>query len=968
MRMIDYIRPIVAASAALIAISCVKEMPQNDHAASGAVLTFSSEYEDASVTKTHWNGEEILWTATDKIAVTYKDNGAWSGQLFNSDPLSEDTKSAVFTVPTDLQNGYKSTLDFYAVYPYSITEGFESEGQLKVKIPTTQTPLEDTFHRYSDLMYGYSVEHVKQVSDQPVSMFWRRLVAHADVTVVLPDIRQGETVKTISFQTNAGVTGSYLLDVATGTLQTQTANNTVIVKADNLSVTDGQMKAWLCMMPCQVTSLKVILKTEKATYTKTISSCDLTFDVNTRNRLKVDMSGIERIPMTDSERNALINERLFSLIDLDAPGLEEVKYLYAYGCLYEAAEELRAYYRSRTGVAVPLVDLTSTSYTSSQKYIADQALKENGYRFYIAANYMESTSPDVYYSFLDKDGGVNWEYRPSTEDMFMQHLYRHPWVANQALVYWGTKDEKYVKGIVDVYADWLKTYPCPVAGKDSYKFASMDLDYRRWCQLQACARIETYIKVIEYCKGAESFTPEFLSDLLVSLYDCTECIRANYYYTGTGNIRQAETKGVLNMAVMLPEFKKSKEWFDEAVEDSYEMFDILLMDDGVLVEKDVSYHLTVVNNFYDTHHLLSVNDRLSALPSDFISRLQGSVNFVRDIMYPDYSMEDFNDTRTSSWTKSVLTKNFIKFNEMFPDDPTLQWFATDRKSGSAPAELLSEYQSAGFYMLRSGWMPEDMMLVLKNNENSGGYTHCQNDNCTISLYRNGRKFLPDAGVYTYGGSADEDALREQFRQTKMHNTLTYKGQNSVSTLKDKNTGAELCGVYKKSVQNDIYDMVHVSNQSYGALRHERIVYRIKDGFFVVVDMGLGTATGSVELNWHMAPGTIKYVTQSDSFEARTAFSDGNNMSFRTFCFNNLTLNNGYTLTKGTSWHSDLPGRKYERQCYTLAQNKEDSNPARFVTVIYPFASESEIPQMSAVFNSATSVAVTVGGEAYLLRF
>ena len=965
--MIDYIRPIVAASAALIVISCVKEIPQNEQAASGAVLTFSSEYEDASQTKTHWNGEEILWTASDKIAVTYKDKGVWSGKLFNSDPLSKETKSAVFTVPTDLENGYNGTLDFYAVYPQSIAEGFASEGQLKVKIPTTQTPLEDTFHRFSDLMYGYSVEHVKQVSDQPVSLFWRRLVAHVDVTVVLPDIRQGETVKTISFQTDAAITGTYILDMGSGTLTTESANNTVIAKCDNLSADQGQMKVWLSVHPGMVKSLKVILKTEKATYTKTISSCELDFEVNTRNRLRVDMSAVERIPMTDATRNALINERLFSLINLDAPGLEEVKYLYSYGCLYEAAEALRAYYRTRTDVKVPLVDLSSTSYTQSQQYIADQALKENGYRFYIAANYMESTSPDVYYSFLDTDEGVNWEYRPSTEDMFMQHLYRHPWVATQALVYWGTKNEKYVKGIVDVYTDWLKTYPCPVAGKDSYKFDSMNLDYRRWCQLQACARIETYIKVIEYCKGAESFTPEFLSDLLVSLYDCTECIRANYYYTGTGNIRQAETKGVLNMAVMLPEFNKSQEWFDEAVADTDRMLDLLIMDDGVLVEKDVSYHLTVVNNFYDTHHLLSVNDRLSALPSDFISSLRGAVTFVRDIMYPNYSMEDFNDTRTSSWTKSVLTKNFIRYSEMFPEDQTLQWFATDRNSGSAPTELLSEYKSAGYYMLRSGWMPSDMMLILKNNENSGGFAHCQNDNGTISLYRNGRKFLPDAGVYTYGGSDAEDALRDQFRQTKMHNTLTYNGQNSVSTLKDKTTGAELCGIYKKSVQNDIYDMVHVSNQSYGALRHERIVYRMKDGFFVVVDLGLGSATGNIELNWHMAPGTIKYVTQSDSFEARTAFSDGNNMSFRTFCFNNLTLNKGYTLTKGTSWHSDLPGRRYERQCYTLTQNMAiKDNPARFVTVIYPFASESEIPQMSAVFNSASSITVTVGEKGYQL--
>ena len=83
-------------------------------------------------------------------------------------------------------------------------------------------------------------------------------------------------------------------------------------------------------------------------------------------------------------------------------------------------KELKNYYSGRTDVSVPLVNLSSTSYTSSQKWIADQALKDNGYRFYIAKNYVESTSSegDVYYSFLDTDGGVNWDLRPTTEEMF----------------------------------------------------------------------------------------------------------------------------------------------------------------------------------------------------------------------------------------------------------------------------------------------------------------------------------------------------------------------------------------------------------------------------------------------------------------------------------------------------------------------------------------------------------------------
>ena len=162
-------------------------------------------------------------------------------------------------------------------------------------------------------------------------------------------------------------------------------------------------------------------------------------------------------------------------------------------------------------------------------------------------------------------------------------------------------------------------------------------------------------------------------------------------------------------------------------------------------------------------------------------------------------------------------------------------------------------------------------------------------------------------------------------------------------------------------------MVHVSNQSYGALSHERAVFRVKDGFFVVVDFGIGSSTGNVELNWHLCPGEVDYIKHSDSYECRTTFTDGNNMSFRTFCFNGTTLNSNFTAHTGTSYTSDLPGRKYERPCYDITVSKSStSTPVRFITVIYPFAEASKLPAINAMFNSASKITVTVGDDEYLL--
>ena len=950
-----------AVLAAVAVLSCQKQEIEDPELVTYN-LVFSSEQEMQG--KTAWDGAGITWTTGDAISVTYTLDGSWASSFYGSDALVEDSDVAEFTVPASLPAKQKGKWIFHAIYPSScvVSGDFGDAPKVQVQIPSVQTPTSVSFDPSADLMRSQSQETFTSVPTTPIPLLWKRLVAHADITLLLPLIDGSETIESVEFSAPDGVSlsGSYMLDLATREMRPVAASNKVTVSAERLSIENGSLRLWVCMMPSHLTSLTVSIITDKATYSRTVTSCDLTFKANVRGVMSVDLTSAVRKPKPDAVKNALINQRLFDVVDFNRPGLEEARMYYESGCLYEAAGALKAYYSSRTDVVVPLVDFSISKYTTTQKSIADQALKENGYRFYIAKGYEESTSSgDVYYSFLDTDGGVNWDFSPTTESMFRQHLNRHPWVDTQALVYWVTKDERYVESIVDVYMDWLESNPCPVAGTDSYYMGMSHPSYRLWCNLQATARIDVYIKVIQYCKDSENFTPEFLSHLLVSLYDCVECIRANYYYADTGNIRLSESNAVLNMAVMMPEFAKASEWLDESAADIARLQKQLLMEDGVLEEKDPSYHIGVIATFYEIHKVLSTNGKESTLPDDYFSRLKGGVNFVRDIMYPNYSIEDFNDTRSSSWTKSVLKKNFVKYVEMFPEDETLRWFATERTSGSAPTELLSLYKPSGWYMFRTGWMPSDMMLILKNNENTYGFTHCQNDNGTIGLYNNGRNFLPDSGVYTYGGSAEDNAAREAFRATKMHNTLTYKGGNSV------NNSADNSGIFKNSVQNNNYDMVHVSNQSYGALRHERAVFRVKDGFFVIVDFGIGSATGDVQLNWHLCPGDVTYHNHSNSYECRTAFSDGNNMSFRTFCFNGTSLATDYNVTTGTSWHSNVPGTKYERPCYTVSSNKS-GDPVRFITVIYPFADADSLPSVSAMFTSADKMTVSIGENEYQL--
>ena len=953
-------KSVIAVLSAVTVLSCTSELTPGQEPQTSVMLRFSSEM---PVSKTLWDGSGILWSAGDMISVTYSKEGVWASEFYPSEALEQGGEVAEFMVPMGAVSG--KNIRFHAIYPSSAVSGeFSGAPEVTVTIPSEQTPAADSFDPSADLMVARAVELLSASSSEPIPLLWNRLVAHADITLTLPDLPSGEKIQSVTLAADeqAHLVGSYTLDIDKQTLvleETDTQANVVTIKADNLEVSDGKICIWAAVVPCHVSSFVVKLHTDQATYIREIPSCDLTFKTNVRGVVSVDMSSAVRRTFPDETKNALINSRLFDVVDLETAGMQAVRSLYQDGYVYEAAEALLDYYRGRTSVVNPYVDLSVTSYASSAKNIADQALKENGYRFYVA-NYKESTSADgkdVYYSFMDNDGGIDWEYLPVTEAQFKIQKHRHQWMEYQAKVYWGTKDEKYVQSFMEVYSDWLETYPCPVAGQNSYKIAGSHPYYDMWTDLQATSRTTAQINILEYIKSSSSITPAFLSDMLVAFHDCVECMLANKYYEPASNHRLYEVNAIYHAAAMMPEFVRSDAWLSDALTDLQQQIQIQFAMDGVQNEMDPSYHISVVNSFYEIYHLASVNGREDELPSGLIDKLKGAAMFVRDIMYPDYSMEDFNDTRSVSWTKSVLKRNLAKYAEMFPDETTFSWMATEGTEGAAPTSLMSSYQSSGWHMFRSGWKSSDMMLILKNNYNAKPWWHCQPDNGTVSLYCNGRRFLPDAGVYTYGGSASDNAIRDSFRATAMHNTLTLDG----ATIAD----SRMLGTFKKSAQTDVYDMVHTSNQSYSALRHERHVYRIKDGFFVVVDQALGSATGSVELNWHLCPGTMDYIRQSDSYEARTTFGDGNDMSFRTFCFNGTSLATDYNVTTGTSWHSNVPGTKYERPCYTVSSNKS-GDPVRFITVIYPFANASAVPNISAMFNSVSLATVTVGDDEYVL--
>lgn len=960
-------RAAIAALAAIALFSCRMAEPES-FVQKTAELTLSAAmpgYISDGDTRTHWNGSTIKWSAGDRVSVCLTSDEHWQSDLYKSEAVTESCDRAFFrfSVPSSISG----TVQFYALYPSSVERGFSQAPSVKVSLPSSQTPSVSSYDPAADLMAGKSADTYDGVPSGDVPILWERLVAHADMTIFNLPFGSTEKIKSVSFkvQEGAALAGDFLLDMTTYKLKSSSdgkVTNEIILNVEGLEVSDnGEFRVWAAFIPLTVTSLEIAVTTDKAVYVKTQPSCSLKFRRNVRNCLRVDMSSAIKdiLPEEKEKLNALVNPRIFDVLDLDRPGMEQVKSLHSEGESYKAAQALLEYWRTSRDVVNPEVDLTVTEYSSEAKERADMALEENGYRFYVK-NY-------GYQSFSDGRGGIDWTKTLQGETQFTLQKHRHQWVLPQAKVYWGTKDEKYVKSYMQVYTSWLAAHPCPVLTSGSYVIPSSNLLRDMWTDLQATSRVMDQISVLDYYISSPSMTPDFLSHFLVAYADAVECIRANPYYEPLSNHRLYEIQAVFTAAVMMPEFKNADAWLSEASEDIDEQVKVQFAEDGVLVEMDPGYHIPMVAIFYDTHKIASANGKLSYFPSDFKTYLHKAVAFVRDLAYPDYSIEDFNDVRSSSWNKSTLTKNFVKYAEMFPDDKTLEYWATGFASGSAPTEKLSLYTTTGWYMLRNGWAKSSTMLVLKNNYNvkadGGIWWHCQPDNGTVSLYHNGRHFLPDAGAYTYTNGNE----REAFRATAMHNTLT----RNLETIAD----SQMRGEYVASGTATDYSYVYVKNQSYGNTRHERVVFQVKDKYYVIVDAALGSAKNtSMEVSWHLCPGNVSFESYgANAYGAHTAFSDRNNVMFKTFCFSGekgIIADNDFAPSTGTSYTSSEINQKSERKFYRTAVKIGGTNtPVRFITVIYPVSDYSSAPAISASFDGAPNkIKVTVADQTVNLQY
>lgn len=678
----------------------------------------------------------------------------------------------------------------------------------------------------------------------------------------------------------------------------------------------------------------------------------------------------------DPDPDATIDEKVFDVINLDYPGLENVKTAFEAGDKYTALVKLLDYYRTRVDVINRNVNLFNPTITDADQKTADYALD---YKFKVKDFVDKDGIP---YSFKGKDGQlINWELevKDLTDQEFRYQRHRHQWMLPQAKAYAVSKDERYVESWKTVYQDWLKTYPY----EDGTKYppeggSENDVDYQ-WKGLQVAERVISQIDIMAYFIQSRNFTPEWLSTFLVAFAKHVECMRLNYYQSG--NILLTQAQAVTTAGILMPEFKNAETWAIEGSAKMTEQVGTQFNDDGVQVELDPSYHISAISDAYEAYLTAEDNNKENLFPATYLAQLETPAKFTMDITYPNFSIEDFNDTRSSTWSKSVLQKNFRKYVTMFPNNTDFQYMANGK--GTAPGYLMASYPTSGYYVLRSGWKETDAMMILKNNNDPRQSWHCQSDNGTFGLYYNGHNFFPDAGVYAYSGNN-----RVTYAGTERHNTITI---NSKSLLDSYRKGECLLWKEDNGVQIVVTQNAGMYTQKDAPdcpLTHRRSIFHdTNNKLFVIVDEAIGNEDfqSNTNLNFHLCPGAVLagYNTDGRYATGYTNFADGGNIVLRTFLDKEENVSiaaDKVYLTKDTytSPNIGVPGKDedkapYTRKGYALTcKPKQAGGLIRFISVIRMgegTVSENiqaefvtNIPDNNRTLPTTTTVKVTLDGN------
>ncbi|GAE86536.1 heparin-sulfate lyase HepC [Bacteroides reticulotermitis] len=640
-----------------------------------------------------------------------------------------------------------------------------------------------------------------------------------------------------------------------------------------------------------------------------------------------------------------VRKEAFALLNLEQPALEKVKAACTRQHWDEAAQALLDYYRHRNGVVHPDLDLQHIKISKEEQKWADDAL---GHTFFVHKGYQPS------YNY-GKD--INWEYWPVQDNELRWQLHRHKWFTPMGKAYRLSGDEKYAKEWAYQYIDWIEKNPLTEVEPEEYKLVSAgevkgDAENVRfaWRPLEVSNRLQDQTLQFLLFVNSPSFTPAFLTEFLVNYHRHALHILNNY--SAQGNHLLFEAQRIVYAGAFFPEFKEASSWRESGINTLNREIKKQVYTDGGHYELDPHYHLAAINIFCKALRMADVNGFRQEFPAGYVGTVKHMIEFYSNVCFPDYSNPCFSDAKLGN--RSAEVGNYQDWLKIFPDCEWIRYYATEGREGSPLSYLSHGALDSGFFTFRNGWKQDATVMVVKAGPK--GEWHCQPDNGTFELWFNGRNLFPDSGSYVYAGDDEVMKLRNWFRQTSVHNTLTLDEKNLQTT-------ESVTRLWQPEGNEQI---LVTENPHYEDLKHRRSVFFVDQAYFVIIDEAVGNAKGTVNLNYNLCEGTVhvdgKSNTLTSTFEGRS--------NVKLQCFSEKHM----SLTEKEGWRSIAYRQRVPRTAVSFNIDKNTPDAVRYITIIYPVKDTKTSPTFKAKFlnkaydENGVRIEVSINGKKRQLAY
>ncbi|MEK8127263.1 alginate lyase family protein [Paenibacillus filicis] len=473
------------------------------------------------------------------------------------------------------------------------------------------------------------------------------------------------------------------------------------------------------------------------------------------------------------------------------------------------------------------------------------------------------------------EGDYDWNSWLHDSSQYQLHLTRFGYLKYLSRAYCLTSDEKYAACFNGMMKHFILDCPMPV--DDTFRS-----QHCTWDPLSVGVRMFNLPEAFMTFYRSPSFEPEVKMMMIKSFQEHARYVRR--YHASHGNHACMQLRGLIQVALLLPELKEAAEWLEYGLSEMPAYIRQNVYEDGVQFEGSPNYHLVVMRDVYELYSLFQGLGMEAAVYREVLERM---FEVFKHLLTPDGGVVRFGDTdvhavgelRTIlSLGAYLLNRGDLKFlgQERLPF--SLLWRLGpdaveryDRLQAQPPADTTACFPIGGYLVARQAWERTAMHMAMRAGIGIAGHAH--SDALSFIAYSGGRELVADAGM----GLFEWNKERKYVVSTRAHNTVVVDGQDQhVRGMHWSTPPTATCKIWDFRSET-AYDYWFASHYGYTRYEdpvvHSRKVLFVKNRYWLIVDLFEAKGRHEYEQYYHLPTGEA--VADWRGRSVRTVHPDAN---------------------------------------------------------------------------------------------